>query len=747
MNNRIVISTLLSGITLFFCWFAAQIRFDSAIESYFLKEDLSEYNRFLEQFGTDEFVVIAFGDQDIFTAENLRLIDTISQKLENLHHVKQVHSLSTIKIIWGEEETVYFDPLVTEIPSTTAELFSIKQKALADPIIPGTLISSDAKNTAIIAEIEHIIGEFDYKIDLLKQIRTFLEKEAVKKDKRFYIGGTPVLDDAIFRYTKLDQMLFFPLIVLIVTAIMFIMFLRIEMTVLPVLAVLTTAIWTYGFLVLLGYKINVVSTIIGPLLMAVAVAYSIHFVTDYLLECAKGQHTKLECLERSFNNLLGPCSITTLTTILGLLMLLSADLQPIRQFGLVAGAGVLFAFIISFFLLPILLSILPFPKPSYSEKIRRGFFAKLILCLSHWRKGKAVAVLSISFVGIIPAIFSLAHLTVGTNSLDHFKDDDIVRSQTEWIDANIGGSTSLEFFIDAKRENALTSPSLLKKMEHFQNYLQRVDGITGAYSAVDVVKSLNRAFHGGEEPKFIIPSSSSEVIQELFLVAGSNTEMQFLSGDYSKGRIITRVEMNRSQNLSRQIPDIMKNIEKIFGTTVTVIPTGIVYLNSRMERYVLSSQIKSFLLAFIVISVAMILFLRSFRLGILAMIPNLLPILFTMALMPILHISLDIGTVMVAGIALGLVVDDTVHFLSRFRLEINGTNNVKIAIAHSITVTGRPVIFTSIVLSLGFLILVFASFKPVIHFGILSSTVIFLAMVFDLVVLPAIIGFIPYRPK
>jgi predicted RND superfamily exporter protein len=207
------------------------------------------------------------------------------------------------------------------------------------------------------------------------------------------------------------------------------------------------------------------------------------------------------------------------------------------------------------------------------------------------------------------------------------------------------------------------------------------------------------------------------------------------------------VDLNKIQILSDQIPNILKNMEKIFGNTATVTLTGIVYLNNQLEHYILSSQIKSFLLAFIMVSVIMILFLRSLKLGILAMIPNLMPILFTMALMPILRISLDIGTVMVAGIALGLVVDDTIHFLFRFKLEIKRTNNVKIAIAHSIASTGRPVVFSSIVLSLGFFVLVFASLKPIIHFGILSSTVILLAMLFDLVVLPAILGFISFRPN
>ena len=156
----------------------------------------------------------------------------------------------------------------------------------------------------------------------------------------------------------------------------------------------------------------------------------------------------------------------------------------------------------------------------------------------------------------------------------------------------------------------------------------------------------------------------------------------------------------------------------------------------------LSSQIKSFLLAFTVISIAMFAMLRSLKLGILAMIPNLLPILFTMALMPILGIPLDAGTVMVAAIALGLVVDDTIHFLSRLKSEAERADGVKSAIARAMNSTGRPIVFTSVVLSLGFLVLVLASFNPLVNLGILLFIVITLALVFDLIVLPAIIGFL-----
>ena len=740
INHRVLVSALLLGITLFFGWFAAKVKFNNTIETYFFEEDLADYNRFLDQFGTDEIIVIAFEGEDAFSIENLLVVDSISKKLEALPHVRRVLSLTTARIVYGEGDTVYFDPLLEEIPSTPDELQSIRRRALADPIIPGTLISRDARNTAIIAEIDHIVGEFDYKVILLNQIRALVKEEEARTGKRFYVGGTAVLDDALFRYTEKDQTRSFPLMMLVIIVVMFIMFRQVWMMLLPLLVIILSAIWTYGFLVLLGYEINVISTIIGPLLLAVGVADSMHIIADYLQKAAAGDSDQVECIGRSFTDLVTPCFMTSLTTVIGLLSLLATDLPPLREFGVVAAGGVFFTFIISIALLPILLSAIPFPKRSCRERMREGLVARLLLWLGRWQRGRAVAVLLIAFVSTIPAILLLARLTIGTNSLDYFRKDDTVRTQTEWIDAGIGGSTSLEFLIDAHEENALKNPRLLQRMERFQDYLEGIDGVTGAYSVVDLVKALNKSFNGGDERKFVIPSSYAEVAQQMFIIEGSDDFEEFLSYDYSKGRIMARIEINQSQELGHKMPEIETRMRDIFADDAVVRPTGIVYLMHKMEGYILSSQIRSFMIAFIVIALAITVMLRSLKFGALAMIPNFLPILFTMALMPLLSISLDIGTVMVACVALGLVVDDTIHFLSRLRFEAGRSDDIRVAIADSINHAGRPIIFTSVVLSLAFVVLVFASFNPVIHFGVLSSIAILLALVFDLIVLPAIVG-------
>ncbi len=741
INHKKSISALIFGITLFFGWFAIHARFNNTLESYFFENDLKDYNQFLDQFGTDEIIAVAFGGEEIFTTENLRLIKTISDQLEDLPHVRRVVSLTNAKLVFGDRENVDFGSLMDTIPSTKTELDSIKQKALAAPFIPGILISGDTKNTAIVAEIDHIIGEFDYKIELIKKIKAIIDEQERITGKQFHMGGTSIIDEAFFRYNEMDQSLFMPLMLLLIIAIIYFMFRRFSLLVLPIVVVVLTIIWTYGFLVLLGYEINVITSLIPPLLMAVAIADSMHLIADYLHEMTKSGITKTEAIKATFHNIFTPALMTSLTTVFGLLSLLTADLTIIRQFGLVSAAGVAFAFILTVFLLPILIGIAPAPKQDFEERFKTGFFAKMLDWLGTWRKGRSIAIIAVVTIAIIPAVLLLAHLNVGTNSLDYFKKDDVVRTQVEWIDAGIGGSASLEFFIDAKEEDAIKNPDFLKKMDQFESYLKTIDGITGAYSAVDLVKSLNRGFHQGQEKMFTIPATHAEVAQQLFLVEGSDDIAEFLSDDFSKARIMARVEMNKSQQVAHKVPEIRKKMAEIFNGPETITLTGVVYLMNQTEHYLLTTSIKSFLLAFLVITIAIIIMLRSVRLGLLAMIPNLLPILFTMALMPLLGISLDVGTTMIASIALGLVVDDTIHFLSRLKIERNRTKNTREAIANAMKTVGRPIVFTSIVLSLGFLTLVLASFSPLINFGLLAGIVILLALFFDLMVLPAIMGF------
>lgn len=269
-------------------------------------------------------------------------------------------------------------------------------------------------------------------------MRSLLAEEEARSGKHFRIGGTSVLDDALFRYTEAGQNHFFPLVVAVVAGLTIVMFRRLRWAIIPLVVVLLSVIWTYGFLVLLGYKINVISTILGPLLLAVAVVDSIHFVAAYTSAGMLCEQNKANRLEGTFRELLRPCLMTSFTTVLGLLSLMGADLVPIQQFGLVAAVGVAFAFVVTVTALPVLLSLVPVPGGGDGK---RGYsLERLLVWLGQWGKVRAVGVIGVGLVLTLVAASLLPRLKVGTNSLDYFKERDPIRVQTEWIDGNLGGT-------------------------------------------------------------------------------------------------------------------------------------------------------------------------------------------------------------------------------------------------------------------------------------------------------------------
>jgi predicted RND superfamily exporter protein len=743
IERKLLVSAVLLGLTLFFGWHAAGIVINSDTEMFLLENDVRDYSRFLDEFGTDKIIAIAFETEDAFSIENLGLVDSISRELEQLPNVDRVYSLTTAKTIYGEDDTVHFGRLMDAVPSTREALALIEQRASEDPFIPAILLSLDAQSTAIIAEVDHVIQEsYRRNLELVREVRTLLEEHTRRTGKQFYLGGRPVVEEALYRYTQADNLRVALLSAIFMALITFVMFRRIIMTILPMLVVLLTVIWTHGIMSLLGHEITSINIIIRPLLMAVAIAGSMHMLADYLQKAAQGGVPKLQCIQRSFSDVLTPCFMASVTTAVGLLSLMTSDLAPLRDLGLAAAAGVLSAFVISTALLPIALIAIRIPQGKQLERVESGILAKLLRWLGRWERRRAVLVIIVTLIAMIPAVWSLPRIVLGTNMIRYLKPDDGVRRQIEWIDAKISGTGSLEFLIETEQDGGFANPSLLRRVERIQDYLRGIDGVTEVHCVVDLIKTLNRAFHGGEESAYEIPGSSAKVSQQLLVIEGSEELGQFLSSDSSKARIMARVREGKARDVYNRMPQIDDYVTEILGADAKATTTGALLTHQRTEDYIVSSQIRSFILAFVVIQVVMTLILRSIRLGMLAMIPNFLPILFGTAMLPFLGMHLDIGTTMPAIITLGLVVDDSIHFLSRLRVGMERTGDVKAAIAHSMKHTGRPIVFTSIVLGLGFLALLPAKFVPAASFGVLSAIVIAAALAFDLVVLPAVMGLV-----
>ena len=739
LRHRVAVLAVLLAVTAVAGYFAARVAFDNTIEIWFLEGDegLAGYRRFLDLFESDELVVVAMAPGDVFTTQNLALVDRIARRLRGIDNVIRVTSLTDVEVPRAVDGGVEIGPLMDGIPSDPAELEDIRRRALSNPLLSGTLLSPKGDATAIVAQIAHIQGQFDYKVALLKQVREILSEEA-SGGPALHLGGAPVIDDAFFRYTERDFDTFMPVAFLLVTIVIFVIFRRPSSVMLPLSVVLLSEVWTFGLMGLLGLKINVVSTILAPLLLAVGIADSIHLLSEYFDELGAGR-SRQEAIVGATGNVFTPCLLTSVTTAAGLLSLLTSELGPIREFGAMAAVGVLLAFVITMVFMPVALSFLK-PRPGRALATSgNGPLVRALLCLGRLGTRRPGVVIGVSVLLAVAAVAAVTRLEVGTNSMDYFRRSDPVRQDIDFIDARIGGTASIEFLLQGDEPGAFKEPAALAKMEALSAYLEDLPGVSRAYSIVDYLKEMNRVLHGGDPKYYVLPATRAEAAQYLLLMEGSDDLDDLIQDDAQIARVSARIRMEDSMALSARVDEIEAYLATHFRDGIRAQATGLVMLMHEMEAYLLQSQIRSFAVAFVVIVILMGMMLRSLTLGLFAMIPNVLPVLLTMGIMGVAGIHLDVGTVTIASIILGLVVDDSIHFLYRIREELPRCRDTAEAILVSIRSVGKPIFSTSVILALGFWVLCLASFKPNINFGLLSGTAIVLALLADLIVLPAAI--------
>jgi len=385
------------------------------------------------------------------------------------------------------------------------------------------------------------------------------------------------------------------------------------------------------------------------------------------------------------------------------------------------------------------------PDADFHLQQEEDFIARSLNWLSRGSINRSIIVLSTATILVALSIYAISLLHVGTNSLLYFKEDSTVRQDTNRIDAALGGTATFELLVETKA-GGLKEPDNLKYLEKVERWLEEDTGINHVISPMDNIKELHRVLL--EEPKetLRLPDSREMNAQLFLLMEGGDNFESTIQDNYSVSRMTGRVRLTNSEELAKSVPSMEKKLATDFANEdVKVSLTGFIKLMSSMEQYLLKSQLRSFLVAFIIITLMLWGLLRSFKLALFSMIPNFTPICVGLGAMSMLGIPLDPGTVMIGGLALGLVVDDTVHFLVRFRRKLDSNHSMATAVAETITEVGRPIAVTSIILSVSFLILLLGSFTPNIHFGGVTSIVVILALIADLLVLPAAIYLIKPR--
>ena len=728
IHRRWSVLVALLATTLFAATFASRVEFDNSIETWFLEDDpsLAVYDRFTDLFRADQLVVVGVFAEDIFADDLLAAIQQISAAAGKLRFVERVHSITD-------------SPIARRLGGIGAPDF--RQQILASPLLRGSLLSDDGDAAAIVIYYSRDGHAFRHKKTFVDDLKQLVRAATRGTAASYAITGGPVIGEAAKDRNSGDMTTIVPLMILVIVLIAYGVFRDILLTLLP-LAVVTLAVtWAYGVMSLAGWAMSMISAILIPLILAVGVAHTIHIVAAYRLNLHRGQ-ARTEAVRNSVVRLLKPCLFASLTTTAGLLSLLVSSLEPVRQFAVTAATGVVAAFVISITFVPIMLLLIPVAAGS-DTAFAGDALSRLLTRIFEFARAQRHGILFTAILVAVAFTWLATRVEAGLDPMLWIPHDDPIRADAMRIDSAFDGGLSLEFLVTST-DGAVTSPAALRHIESFQTWLAANTTVVRATSVVDLVKEAARVAREEGGSGYRLPMTRAVTYVLLDKLSREGQLGPWITADHSTARISARIPLTSAQRIVDEIPAIERRIEDgLQNGRLRVQMTGHAMLAGLMQTNMIDSQLYSFSVALIVVALMMIVLLRSVALGALATIPNLLPIVVGLGAMTLFDIALNPATVMIAAVALGIVVDDTVHVMTAFERDMRATGEIPAAIRSTILEVGRPVVITSVLLAAGFVLLVLGSFLPSRQIGALIALIVSAALVADLIVVPAVLQIVP----
>lgn len=737
-----------------------RLEFDTNMEIWFEQDApaLKAFKQLNESFGDHEMVLLLIEDREngVFSQKALETISRLTKELENTPHVNRVQSLITYQSIKGDADSLLIENLFdsNDFPPSNEQLEQIKNEVLSDALAVGNIVNASGTVAALVGRIDHQEGSFLYKVEVAERLMPIIEAEQLRSGYEIFVGGAPMVDYAFYFYAMQDNKILLPILYLLVVTVLFFVFRAWRGVVFSLLVVAVTTAVTMGGIGLSGVRVNGMLAMVPMLLVAVCIADAVHIVVVFyekLRHIGDRKRTAIEAIEDVFV----PCFLTSVTTAIGFASLTLSPMPPLLYYGTFCSAGVLAAFEVSIVLLPGLLSIGRDYDVTSGEARGLGKVASGGMTLAFLRNMKSLAKRHpgrvVGWCAAATVVFLAGALLLRTETvvIEFFRESSPVRYHADAIQKRLGGVTNLELFVDSGEEDAIKNPRLLRDVEKVQQYLDSIPEVSKTVSVVDFIKRMNQALNNEDSAFYRIPDDRNYIAQLLLLYSLSDpTEdlSDLVDYPYQLTRVTARVPYLSSQRnleIVEGLNDFMKRETPHLKATLT----GMIALFNGMGISIYETLKTSFLITIVTITLVIGLVFQSVRTAALSLAPNVLPVAWVLGLMGYAGIRLDVGTVMVAGIAIGIAVDDSIHFLSRYSEARRRGLDIDGAIDYVVQHSGRAIVFTSVILTGGFWMLTFAQFLPMAYFGLIAGVTIIIALFADVLLLPAILYLIEPLPE
>jgi uncharacterized protein len=726
---------VLGGLTLVLGVFAARIRIDAAIEN-LLPADNPD-RRFYESvkaiFGSEEASVIGvFGD--VFSPEMLATVDQLSRQIGAMRGVREVISLTTVKGVASDEMGLRIGALLTEVPRTAADAAAFKARVLADPLYVGNLVNAAGTATSILVLYEPLSDKEFIARDLEGQVRDAVA--AAGPPEHFAITGVQTLKVNGAKLMEQDLLRFVPLSLAFVILVLIFEFRTVRGVLLPLACVVAGSVWTTGVMVLCGSDINMGTLILPPLLMAIGIAYAIHVLSRYYVELAGGRPRE-EVVAAMMAHVRLPVMVAFLTTVVSCATLIFNPIHAIRDFGVYSVVGITAIFAISLFFIPAALLVLPHPRAEAQPVVEaRDRVTVIVDAVGHWAVAHRLVILIGGVLLCAVSIWGASRIRVETDYLQFFSVDSIFRIDNARIADALGGTQPIYVSIEGDGSGSMAHLDALTAMRDLQQFVREQPGVDGSLSLADYVAIMQGALN--PERGRALPDNQADVDQ-LMLFVNPVDVAPVVNRDYSRANVIVRTRLSGSAEVAALVDRIGEYAQSRFRRGLEVRPTGSMVLLNRSADDLSRGQVSGLWQVLAMLLLIMSLIFLSLRVGLLSLVPNVIPIVVLFGIMGWAGISLNISTSMIAVIAIGIAVDDTIHYFSEFNVQLRATGDQEQAILNVVRVVGKPIVYSAMALTAGFAITCLSNFQPIRHFGILSSATVAIGLVAELLITPALV--------
>ncbi len=686
----------------------------------------------------DLFLVSIVAEETIFKLSTLRKFKEMEEELADLPGVDEVQGPATAYVIYGTVDSVVVEKAMEAIPKDPKEaenfVKNYRERVMGDRNIKGWLISEDGRAGAISIKLKPGADA----PTVVQAIQEIIEQGPEK----VYLAGEPVLRSVMAQSMVRDMRVLVPFVVIVMVFVLLLSFRSVRGVLLPIAVVLFSTLWAIGTMALVGAPMTPFGVIMPVMLIAIGAADGIHILNKYNEEAAKrrerGPEARRAIVLATMEEMASPVVMTSLTTAAGFLALLTSFLWPQRQFGVFTAVGILYAMVLSLTLIPALLARLPLPRFD-GERFERSRLTRLLGGWGRTISTNPVLTLAISAALVLAFAVAIPGLEVETRADEFLGRDHPVVQAMYAMEDHFGGSYQLAVEIDTGRRDGLRDPQVLNKIAALQDYLESRPEIGNVTSVASIVRQLNETLHASDPQYYRIPDDP-RLAAQLFLLYGRKPGQLFL-GDYSKGEVLARRKNIGSTRMAQLVRDVQQYLDEHFngpGEPKAEL-VGSTQLYVALLARIIQSQSASLTASIVVAGIIVALLMSSWVAGLLSLLPLLLTLIAEFGVMAYTGLPLDMGTIMLGSIAVGIGIDYAIHFLHRFRLEARQGRTPREAFDETIRTAGRGIAYNALALMLGFAVLLLSSFQSLVTFGLLLVLTMVVASISSFTVIPAIL--------